>query len=61
MTSLGHEDQFPPLRLSARYPFGQETFAGVRGNGRDAPIGAVRGTSRTGGSRRKALIRPTLA
>jgi hypothetical protein len=27
----------PPLRLNARCRFGQETFAGIRGNGRDAP------------------------
>jgi hypothetical protein len=25
---VGHEDQFPPLRLNARCWFGQETFAG---------------------------------
>jgi hypothetical protein len=34
---MGHEERFPPFRLRARYPFGQETFAAVRGNGRDVP------------------------
>jgi hypothetical protein len=37
MTASGHEERFPPFRLIARYPFGQETFAAVRGNGRDVP------------------------
>ena len=34
---LGHEDQFPPPRLSACGRFSQGTFARTRGNGRDAP------------------------
>ena len=34
---MGHEDAFPPPRLSARCRFSQDTFAGTRGNGRDAP------------------------
>jgi hypothetical protein len=42
MTEEGHEDQFPPRRLSACCGFGQETFAGGAGNGQDAPISAVR-------------------
>jgi hypothetical protein len=48
---LGHEDQFPPLSLSARCRFGQETFAGVRGNGRDAPISAIRRVESNGQGR----------
>ena len=35
--SLGHEERFPPPRLSAGYRFGKETIAGMRRNGRDAP------------------------
>ena len=42
---VGHEDAFPRPRLSARYRFSQETFAGTRGNGRDAPTPAVRATT----------------
>jgi len=38
---MGHEDAFPPPRLSVRCRFSQGTFAGTRGNGRDAPIPAV--------------------
>ena len=41
MTGTGHENAFPRPRLSARYRFSQRTFAGTRGNGRDAPIPAV--------------------
>src|SRR5207302_1159922 len=37
MTQMGHEDAFPRPRLSARCQFSQGTFAGTRGNGRDAP------------------------
>jgi hypothetical protein len=40
--SLGHEDPFPPPRLSARYVIRQETFAGTHGNGRDAPEAVMR-------------------
>jgi hypothetical protein len=42
MSAPGHEDAFPRPRLSARCRFSQGTFAGTRGNGRDAPIPAVR-------------------
>jgi len=35
---MGHEDAFPPPRLSVRCRFSQGTFAGTRANGRDAPI-----------------------
>jgi hypothetical protein len=37
-----HEERFPPPRLSARCRFSQGTFAGMRGNGRDAPLAAIR-------------------
>jgi hypothetical protein len=36
--SLGHEERFPPTRLSAGRGFRKETIAGMRGNGRDAPM-----------------------
>ena len=39
------EDQFPPPRLSACYVIREKTFAGTHGNGRDAPIPAVRWTA----------------
>ena len=35
---FGHEDPFPRPGPNGRCRVGQETFAGVRGNGRDAPI-----------------------
>jgi hypothetical protein len=38
---MGHEDQFLPPKLSARYVIRQETFAGTHGDGRDAPIPVV--------------------
>jgi hypothetical protein len=41
---MGHEDAFPRPRLSAHCRFSQGTFAGTGGNGRDAPIPAIRGT-----------------
>ena len=41
-SGLGHKEQLPPPRLSDCCRFGQETFAGAHGNGRDAPISAVR-------------------
>ena len=34
----GHEDQFLPLRLSARSVIRKQTVAATRGNGRDAPM-----------------------
>jgi hypothetical protein len=40
MTAVGHEERFPPTRLSAGYGFRKETIAGVRHNGRDAPKAA---------------------
>jgi len=45
MAAQGHEERFPPTRLSAGYGFRKETIAGMRRNGRDAPIPAVRGTA----------------
>jgi hypothetical protein len=42
MSLVGHEEQFSPPTLSARYVIRQKTFAGTHGNGRDAPIPAVR-------------------
>jgi hypothetical protein len=35
---MGHEERFPPTRLSAGCEFRKETIAGMRRNGRDAPI-----------------------
>jgi hypothetical protein len=40
--SLGHEERFPPTRLSAGYGFRKETIAGMRRNGRDAPFPVIR-------------------
>jgi len=45
MTELGHEDQFLPPSPNGCCPLGQATFAGTHGNGRDAPIAAVRLTT----------------
>jgi hypothetical protein len=39
-----HEDRFAPRRLNARCPVCLETFAGTRGNGRDAPFTDIRTT-----------------
>ena len=41
-SAVGHENPFPRRRLDARCPFCYATFAGARGNRRDAPIPAVR-------------------
>ena len=35
--SLGHFERFPPPRLSGRFAFCEETFAGTCGNEEDAP------------------------
>jgi hypothetical protein len=37
MTEEGHEERFPPARLTAGYGFRKETIARMRRNGRDAP------------------------
>jgi hypothetical protein len=39
---MGHEERFPPRRLSGRCGFRKETIAGMRRNGRDAPKAAIR-------------------
>ena len=39
---MGQDDPFPPPRLNGRCRFSEGTFAGMRGNGRDAPMPAVR-------------------
>jgi hypothetical protein len=40
-TDLGHEEQFPPPRLSDHYGFSKETVARVPGTDRDAPKPAI--------------------
>jgi hypothetical protein len=35
---MGHEERFPSTRLSVSCGFRKETIAGMRRNGRDAPI-----------------------
>jgi hypothetical protein len=42
MVRKGHEDQLLPPKLSARFVIRKQTVAASRGNGRDAPIPAVR-------------------
>jgi len=42
MTGMAHEERFPLTRLSAGYGFRKETIAGMRRNGRDAPIPDLR-------------------
>jgi len=37
MTAMGHEDAFPPLKLSVGYRFSKPTLAATLGNGEDAP------------------------
>jgi hypothetical protein len=44
-SAVGQIERLPPPRLSARYVIRQETSAGVRGKGRNAPIPAVRLTT----------------
>jgi hypothetical protein len=39
---MGHEERFPPTRLSASCGFRKETIAGMRRNGRDAPFADLR-------------------
>jgi hypothetical protein len=48
MAEKGHEERFPPTRLSAGYGFRKETIAGVRRNGRDAPIPDLPAGARNG-------------
>ena len=42
MTAKGHEDRFPPPRLSDGCGLRKETITGMRLNGRDAPKAAIR-------------------
>jgi hypothetical protein len=42
MTPLGHEEPFRPTSLNGRYRLDKATFAGMRRNGRDAPIPDLR-------------------
>ena len=41
---MGHEERFPPTRLSAGFGFRKETIAGMHRNGRDAPISLIPAT-----------------
>jgi hypothetical protein len=45
MAASGQEERFPPTKLSAGCGFRKETIAGMRRNGRDAPIAAARQTT----------------
>jgi hypothetical protein len=55
---MGHEDLFSRRRLSDRCRFGQGTFARMRGNGRDAPIPAIREAAiEPSGSTRSGYLR----
>jgi len=60
MAGVGHEERFPPPRLSAGYGFRKETIAGMRRNGRGAPIPAVRVTTRFASIRSDARAVSTL-
>jgi hypothetical protein len=57
MAEKGHQDAFLPPRLSARYRFSQETFAGTRGNGRNAPRAAI---LRVANNKERGIIWETL-
>jgi hypothetical protein len=54
-SGLGHEDAFPRPRLSDRCRFSQGTFAGTRGNGRDAPEAVVSVVAIVGASATEAV------
>ena len=41
MADKGHEDPFPPTRLSDGSGFGKETITGIPGNGREAPRAVI--------------------
>jgi hypothetical protein len=43
--SVGYEERFLPTSLSAGCGFRKETIAGMRRNGRDAPIPDLRGAA----------------
>jgi hypothetical protein len=55
-TASGHEERFPPTKLSAGYAFRKETIAGLRHNGRDAPIEDLPPQSQNCGLPRKVSI-----
>jgi hypothetical protein len=50
LRAIRPEDTFPRPRLSACYAIREKTFAGTHGNGRDAPISAVRRVERAIGN-----------
>jgi hypothetical protein len=41
MAAQGHEERFPPTRLSDGCGFRKETIVGMRRNGRDAPFAGL--------------------
>jgi len=55
MTAVGHEERFPPTKLSAGCGFRKETLAGMRRNGRDAPVADPGGPNAAGSSRPEAV------
>jgi hypothetical protein len=56
MAGVGHEERFPPTRLSAGCGFRKETIAGMRRNGRDAPKAAAPVSLGPGGIKRPLLF-----
>ena len=38
---MGHQDQFVPTSPSVGCAFGQQTFAGMHGNGEEAPEAGI--------------------
>ena len=59
MTASGHFDPFPPLSLSDRCGFGEETLARTHRNGQDpssaAPCGSDRPPDPLGGGRHRQV------
>jgi adenylate cyclase len=58
---MGHEERFPPPKLSAGYGLRKETIAEVRHNGRDAPVPDLAGPSLVCTRERIRVIRLTAA
>jgi hypothetical protein len=64
MPAMGQQHQFAPPKPSARYRFGKGTFAGTRGNERDAPTPDLpdppfvldRGLTRSGSHTRRLMV-----
>ena len=54
---MGHEERFPPQRLSAGSWFRKETVAGVGRNGRDAPQADILPMVLIGSLARAMLVR----